>query len=154
MSSNKKAREELEKLYGKECFIEKLHLRKDKEPRKYTSKGQMKKMKQLTYHHILERRNGGKTTVDNGALLSNENHIWFNQQSESKQGCMNAIFQEYKKQIDECKNACKVVFVDDLQVPYEINAIEFSIDEKQKGEYNRAKEKEELRKLSQEYIDR
>lgn len=70
MSSNKRAREELERLYGKECFIEKLHLRKDDEPRKYTSKGQMKKMKQLTFHHILEKRNGGKDTVDNGALLS------------------------------------------------------------------------------------
>lgn len=51
MSSNKKVREQLEKKYGKECFVEKLHLRKDKE-RKYKSKGQMKRMKQLTYHHI------------------------------------------------------------------------------------------------------
>lgn len=154
MSSNKKAREKLEKLYGKECFIEKLHLRKDAEPRKYTSKGQMKRMKQLTYHHILERRNGGKATVDNGSLLSNENHIWFHQQSEVKQGYMNAIFQEYKRQVDECKNECKIVFVDDLEVPYEVKATEFSINEKGKPEYNRAKEKQELRKMSEEYVDR
>ena len=71
---NKKAKEKLIKLYGNECFIEKLHLRKDNEPRKYKSKGQMKRMKQLTYHHILERRRGGKATVENGALLSAENH--------------------------------------------------------------------------------
>lgn len=151
MSSNKKAREELEKLYGKECFIEKLHLRRDDEPREYTSKGQMKKMKKLTYHHILEKRNGGKATKENGALLSVENHVWFNNQSEHKQGYLNAIFQEYKRQADECK----VVFVDDLDVPYKINPMQFSIDEKQqKGEYNRAKEKEELRKLSENYLDR
>jgi len=74
MSSNKKAREELERLYGKECFIEKLHLRKDTEPRKYTSKGQMKRMKQLTYHHILEKSKGGKATVENGAILNLDNH--------------------------------------------------------------------------------
>lgn len=149
MSSNKKAREELERLYGKECFIEKLHLRKDIEPRKYTSKGQMKRMKQLSYHHILEKSKGGKATVENGAILSNENHIWFHKQSEVKQGYMNAIFQEYKRQ----SNKCKVVFVDDLEVPYKVNAMEFSIEEK-KQEYNRAKEKQEVRKMSEEYIDR
>ena len=57
MSSNRKAKEKLIKYYGAECFIEKLHLRKDTEPRQYTGKAQMKRMKQLTYHHILEKRN-------------------------------------------------------------------------------------------------
>lgn len=150
MSSNKKAREELEKLYGKECFIEKLHLRKDIKLRKYTSKGQMKRMKQLTYHHILEKSKGGKATAENGALLSNENHIWFHKQSEVQQGYMNAIFQEYKRQSD----ACKVVFVDDIEKPYTVTATEFAIDEKEKGEYNRAREKAELRKMAEKYIDR
>lgn len=150
MSSNKRVREELESLYGKECFIEKLHLRKDTEPRKYTSKGQMEKMKRLTFHHILEKRNNGQTTVENGALLSNENHIWFHKQSEHKQGYMNAIFQEYKRQVDECK----VVFVDGLTVPYEVKATEINLEEKMQGEYNRAKEKEKLRKMSEEYVDR
>lgn len=95
MSSNKKAKEELIRLYGAECFIEKLKLRKDKN-RKYTSKSQMKKMKQLTYHHIIERKNGGKATVENGAILSIENHEWFNKQTKEKQEEMNKIFQDYK----------------------------------------------------------
>ena len=60
MSSNKKVREELERRYGKECFIDKLHLRKDKK-RRYKGKAQMKRMKQLTYHHILEKRNRRKS---------------------------------------------------------------------------------------------
>ena len=149
MSSNKKAREELERLYGKQCFIEKLHLRKDKN-KTYTGKAQMKKMKQLTYHHILEKSRGGKATVENGALLSNENHIWFHKQSESKQGYMNTIFQEHKRQVDECK----VVFVEDLQLPYKIIPMEFSLEEKMKGNYSRAKKKQEDRKLADEYIDR
>ena len=54
MSSNKNAKEKLIQLYGAECFIDKLQLRKDKN-RRYTGKGQMKRMKQLTYHHILEK---------------------------------------------------------------------------------------------------
>lgn len=51
---NKRAKQDLIRLYGKECFIEKLHLRPDTE-RKYTGKAQYHRMKQLTYHHILEK---------------------------------------------------------------------------------------------------
>lgn len=54
---NKKAKEALIRLYGAECFIEKLHLRQDTEPRKYTGKAQYKRMKELSYHHILEKKN-------------------------------------------------------------------------------------------------
>ena len=57
MSSNKSAKNKLIELYGAECFIDKLHLRKGGYTEKYKSKGQYKRMKQLTYHHILEKRN-------------------------------------------------------------------------------------------------
>ena len=147
MSSNKKAKEELIKYYGAECFIEKLHLRKDDTPRKYTGKGQMKRMKQLTYHHIKMKKDGGEATRENGALLSMENHQWFHQQSAQAQGYMNAIFQEYKRQVDECR----VVFTDDLNVPFEVKAIDFSIDER--GKYNRAEQKQEDQKIINEYYE-
>lgn len=58
--SNKSAKEALIKLYGQECFIEKLHLRPDTE-RKYTGKAQYHRMKQLTYHHIQEKSKGRKS---------------------------------------------------------------------------------------------
>ena len=57
MSSNKSAKNRLIELYGAECFIEKLHLRPGGYKEKYKSKGQYKRMKQLTFHHILEKRN-------------------------------------------------------------------------------------------------
>ena len=38
----------------------------------------MARMKQLTYHHIKEKRNGGATTVENGALLSLYKHNYLN----------------------------------------------------------------------------
>lgn len=147
MSDNKKAKEELIKRYGAECFIEKLHLRQDSTPKKYKGKGQMKKMKQLTYHHIKMKKDGGKATVENGALLSAENHAWFHRQNSVAQGYMNAMFQEYKKQID----ACKVVFVDDLELPFEVKVMDFDIDER--GKFNRAKEKKETQKLIHEYYN-
>ena len=145
--SNKSAKQELIRRYGKECFVEKLHLRKDNKPRKYKGKGQMKRMKQLTYHHIRMKKDGGKATVENGALLSTENHQWFHQQSPQAQGYMNALFQEYKRQVDECT----IVFVDDLELPFEVKPIEFSIDEK--GRFNRAEEKRKTQKIIDEYYE-
>lgn len=94
MSKNKSVRKELERLYGRECFIDKLHLRKDKQ--KYKGKAQYKRMKQLTYHHIKPKKEGGEATIQNGALLSAENHAWFHKQSIEKQNEMNKAFQEYK----------------------------------------------------------
>ena len=138
---NKSAKEKLIELYGDECFIEKLHLRRDTEPRHYSSKGQYRKMKQLTFHHIIEKNKGGEATVENGAILSQENHIWFNKQSSIAQAKMNKMFQEYKK--------CGVVFVDDLDTNTIVSSISFIPVRDLK--YNRAKEKEQIRKRIKEY---
>lgn len=144
MSSNKRAKEKLIKLYGAECFIDKLKLRVDAEPRKYKSKGQYKRMKQLTFHHIKERRNGGKATVENGALLSVENHEWFNKQSSELQKQINKAFQEYKKFVE-----CSVVF-GEIETDVEVKGIIISTENLQKS-YNRAKAKEKLRKEINDY---
>lgn len=152
MSSNKRAKEELIRRFGAECFIEKLKLRKDVTPKRYKGKGQRARMKQLTYHHIKMKKDGGGATVENGALLSAENHAWFHQQSQQDQCRMNEMFQEYKKQYQECK----VVFVDDLELSFQVKAMEFHIDEREqkKEKYNRAKEKRELRKQIDDELDR
>ena len=143
--SNKKARKKLIKLYGAECFIEKLHLRKDTELRQYTGKGQYEKMKQLTYHHIREKQHGGKATVENGALLSAENHIWFNEQSKEAQKQMNELFQKYKQSIE-----CKVEFVDELDTRFTVASAIIVPVELEKEHYNRAKEKRAWKKEVEE----
>ncbi len=143
--SNKKAKEKLIELYGAECFIEKLHLRVDTEPRKYTSKGQYKRMKQLTYHHIRERQHGGKATVENGALLSEENHMWFNKQSKQEQKQMNELFQQYKQSIE-----CKVEFVDNLDTRFSIASAIIVPSELEKEHYNRSREKRAWKKEVEE----
>lgn len=142
--SNKKARKKLIKLYGAECFIEKLHLRKDTELRQYTSKGQYEKMKQLTYHHIREKQHGGKATVENGALLSEENHIWFNEQSKESQKKMNELFQKYKASVE-----CKVEFVEELDTRFTVASVIIVPAELEK-KYNRAKEKRAWKKQVEE----
>ena len=138
---NTYARNQLIRLYGAECFIDKLHLRHDKK-KHYTSKNQMLKMKQLTFHHIIEKSDGGTTTVANGALLSRENHIWFNRQPKSVQSDLNKKFQKYK--------ACKVVFVDDPHTFIRTKPIELDL---RKQSYSRAQMKRETKKLLEENDD-
>ena len=142
--SNKGAKERLIQLYGAECFIEKLHLREDTEPRRYKSKGQYKRMKQLTYHHIQECQNGGKATVENGALLSAENHAWFNKQSKKTQKQMNELFQKYKQSVE-----CKVEFVDELDARFTVASVIIIPAEIEK-KYNRAREKRAWKKEVEE----
>lgn len=68
--SYKSVKNRLIKRYGKECFIEKLHLRQPEDkPQKYKSHGQFKRMKQLTYHHIVPKSEGGKATIDNRSCI-------------------------------------------------------------------------------------
>ena len=148
-SKNTKVKRKLIALYGAECFIDKLHLRPPEDrPRRYTSKGQLKRMKTLTYHHMKEKSKGGPTTIENGAILSVENHEWFNKQPPEVQAKLNKRFKEYKE--------CKVVYSDDVKVDFEIHATTFEIDERAhiKSKYNRAKEKEKLRRRIEEEYDR
>ena len=159
---NKTAKEILIELYGPECFIDKLHLRVDNQPKRYKSKKQLKIMKTLTYHHIKEKRNGGKATVENGALLSEENHQWFNKQSPEVQAELNRKFQEYKR--------CQLEIVDkdvnEISPNININAIcidtkQLIVENKNKTEpyskshtetYNRAKTKRDTQKQVEEVL--
>jgi hypothetical protein len=131
--SNKRVKEQLIRLFGPECFIEKLHLRPP-EVMHYEGKAQYKRMKRLTYHHIIEKSKGGQATIENGALLSEENHQWFNKQSRESQAKMNQAFQDYKASFKICCTSLQVTskglevqplqLADsvDLELPEEIEA--------------------------------
>lgn len=122
------------KKYGKKCFIEELGLRTKEEIeqdlKKYNSKTR-KVMMALTFHHIKERRDGGEATEENGAILRNINHQWFNNLSKSEQRRINNLFIKYKSQ-DKFKS-----FKDKLRV---------SVDNKDNKDM-RYKEYIELRRL-------
>lgn len=59
--SNKKARQELERIYGKGCMMEKAGIRK--------IKGIKKQDRQITYHHLRPKHLGGQATVENRSKL-------------------------------------------------------------------------------------
>ena len=158
--SNKEAKEELIRLYGAKCFIDRLHYRPESS-RVYTGKQlaymrkHQKELKRLTYHHILERCKGGKATVKNGALLSEDNHRWFNKQSKEAQDKMNEGFQELKKKIDNARE-CKIELVDELVIDFSVKVAEISFSDEirpQKEKFDRAKVKRETRKIIEEDLE-
>lgn len=150
MSSNKAAKQALIKRYGNKCFIERLHLR-DTTGLKYTGCGQLKRMKQLTYHHILEKSKGGRATIENGALLSEENHEWFHRQPKESQRVMNNMFQELKRQID--RQECRAEYVEDIKCPFEAHFMEIDIRERIRDK-ERKQEKRDMQRLKKDYEDR
>lgn len=159
MSSNKAVKERLIARYGAECFIERLKLR-DTSGLKYTGKNQYKRMKMLTYHHIKEKSKGGKATIENGALLSAENHQWFHQQDRADRERMNNAFQELKRRIDHAE-PCEVQLApeSDIITPFDLDIITTNIDatghiktqKKAKKKYNRPKQKRKTQRLIKRY---
>ena len=173
--SNRVAREKLETLFGARCFIEKLHLRKEDKGIRRRFKGSKKRRKnlqKLTYHHIIEKHFGGETTVENGALLSEENHEWFHKQPISDQIKMDKKFQKYKIRILKKKGLDKQ-FQGEFEIPHK-NLYRNEID-KQKNKKNafkkslkcdniydeglpprisRAKRKANDREIYREYLER
>lgn len=97
-STNRNVRKRLMERYGKECFIDKLHLRPQDDNSIHTYKSKSKR--KLTYHHIRPKSKGGKATLENGALLSPENHEWLHSQPKHIQDELNKLFQDYKKLVD------------------------------------------------------
>ena len=97
--NNKSIKDAMIKKYGRKCFIEELGLRTKEEIERDLERYKKSKHKELcmlTYHHIRERCRGGDASEENGAILRNINHIWFNGLSRKRQQEINNLFQEYK----------------------------------------------------------
>ena len=163
MSSNKSARQELERLFGKKCMIEQLGIRyiPSKERRKI--KGYTKYDEYLTFHHIKEKHNGGKSTPENGALIKGYNHRWLHTLPDYQKEQINEALQQYKLallakrvEVDEKGNTKEVV----EEIPLDFSADDFitlpafDTDKKpnKKKKFNRAKHKRELQKMIDEEL--
>lgn len=149
--SNKIVREKLEKMYGKICMMHQgLKIKGySKSKVNYTGKAIER---QLTLHHIKPKSKGGATSVENGAVLCRGCHDFLEQSDEQTKNELNRLLVEYKK--------VKLEKVDDVEIPFEFNFVEISIDKQGKIKAKRLKEKEkreekrELQMLKKEWEDR
>ena len=82
--------------------------------------------------------------MENGALLSAENHAWFNKQSKEVQRQINELFQKYKQSVE-----CKVELVDELDIRFTV-ASAIIVPAELEKKYNRAREKRAWKKEVEE----
>ena len=164
MSSNKNARLILESIYGKGSMFKKAECEKQIEKQKLKIKGYKSlktKSKQMTYHHLKHRSEGGQTDVENGAILSTLEHEYVHSLPREQEEIINNMIREYKSKailnfgilIPE-DNDIQLENVDSKEIDDEIDTIEipvYDMTDKDKEYYNRAKEKEELQKCIKDY---
>ncbi len=114
MASNKKAIIKLTSVFGHICFLNGVILVKNP----------------ITYHHIVAKRNKGKATFENGALLCHLEHQMFNAIERDNQRhaeSLNDGFMEYKQTRNRQIIAQMREFVDER-----INALGYEVDNKGK----------------------
>lgn len=152
MSSNKSAREELERIYGKKCMIcQGIRSIYPPKPHKGTFKGKSI-ARQLTYHHLIPKSLKGQTNVDNGAVLCTNCHRWLESLSKMNREQINDELREYKRTHSQ---ECTVEYVDRLDVDFKVNAFVFTPEDLEpKKKYNRAKDKREFEKQVKEWEEK
>jgi len=162
MKKNKKVRKELERKYGRVCMFKKANIEKKVEAtrviktykrflqeKRYTGKSIRKLENRLTLHHLKHRSEGGETNIENGAIINELAHTYMHSLPRKHEEYINNELRRFKNNYE-----CKVVYIDELELPFKINYTDFKLEDKKKEKYNRAKERERLIKLSEIYVDR
>lgn len=168
---NKVIRERLERIYGKGCMFQKALIaerieaiggiktyKEYIEEHRYSFKKVKKLEETMTLHHIKHRANGGATSERNGAVVNSLAHGYLHSLERAEEEIVNGMLREYKAGIDSGRyERVDVELVEDLETGLEINFAELSlgdekIEVKPKGKYNRAKVKEEMRRMVEEDI--
>lgn len=109
--SNKRAKEALIKIYGNECMFERAKIAQKIEQiggiKTYSSylagkrfKGKNIK-KQLTYHHLRHKSDGGSATVENGAVVEAIAHAYLHSLPRHQEEIINNMLRVYKMNVLE-----------------------------------------------------
>ena len=77
-------------------MIEEAGIRKIPLSQRRKLKGYKKSDDQITYHHLRAKRNGGKATAENGALVKGYNHQWLERLPEEEREAVNNRLREFK----------------------------------------------------------
>lgn len=168
---NKVIRERLERIYGKGCMFQKAYIadrieamggiktyREYIQEHKYTFKKIKKLESTMTLHHLHHRSHGGATSERNGAVVNSLAHGYLHSLERAEEEIVNGMLRDYKAGIDSGRyKRVDVELNDDFDSGIEINFAELSVGDfglevKPKGKYNRAKVKEEIRRIVEEDI--
>lgn len=104
--SNRSAKKELERLYGKGCFFNRAHIAEQIEAmggiKTFKIFVQEKRYKgkaishQITYHHLKHKSEGGKATVENGANVEEVAHQYLHSLPREQEEVINDMLRDFK----------------------------------------------------------
>ncbi len=161
MKSNKKIREELERLYGRGCMFKKAGIEqkiKDKkiiktykkflQEQRYTGKKIRRYEKMMTLHHLKHCSEGGETSLENGAVINWLAHMYIHSLPREQEEYVNNELRKFKAQIEIDKGLVVksnyAVLEEDVELLEDYSDLLDTKPERPKQKYNRAKSKREL----------
>lgn len=100
MGNNKRIKKILINKYGCFCMMTGISVQKDSD---------------LSYHHIVKREYGGRTTIENGATLLIEIHQWLHNNIESKDKEMFYLINECLKLYKKCLDLNKTELINEYE---------------------------------------
>ena len=164
MSSNKSARQLLERQFGKICMVEATGIRYIPKSERRKIRGYTKYDDVLTFHHIKERAKGGKATPENGALVRGYNHRWLHSLPPTEKEKVNNALVEFKvaflqhngQSLTSEGPAQSLTFDYDLSAEDSvvIKAYDNTMEDMEKRQkFNRAKVKRETKRKIDEYYN-
>lgn len=173
--SNKRAKEALIEIYGNGCMFDKAKIAERIEQmggirtyRSYVSEKRFKRKmirKQLTYHHLKHKSEGGPATVENGALVEATAHAYLHSLPRHQEEIINNMLRAYKINAmafttEEVINHDSVAFdmTDYVTIPLEDDTPKYNrkraISERKKQEQlSRAQIKRETIRRIEEYYE-
>ena len=105
-NSNRSAKRELERIYGKGCFFNRAKVAEQIEAmggiKTFKVFVQEKRFKgkpishQITYHHLKHKSEGGKATVENGANVEEVAHQYLHSLPRNQEEIINNMLREFK----------------------------------------------------------
>ena len=181
MADNMTKRRQLEKIYGKGCMFKKAKIEEQIEslkPKriiksyimylkemKYTGKMIRQVESNMTYHHLRHISEGGKTNIENGAIVNEMAHRYMHSLPREDEELINNMLRQYK-----LNGGVLVPIEQGIQIenPFGID-LDFDLNEKdviiiqvhnttkekyeKRKKFNRAKVKRETQKFINEELD-
>ena len=175
MSSNKSAKNKLIEIYGEHCMFERARIAERIEQmggirtyRSYVSDKRFKGKKiakQLTYHHLRHKSDGGPATVENGALVDATAHAYLHSLPRHQEEIINNMLRLHKLNVIEMNTTGviqhdAIVFdmTDYITIPVyndndRYNRKRAIRERKKQEQLSRAQIKRETRKVLEEYYE-
>lgn len=178
---NSKARRRLEKIYGKGCMFKKAHIEEQIEAlqtkriiksykvflkeTKYTGKKIRQLEGNMTYHHLRHRSEGGKTDVENGAIVNEMAHRYMHSLPREDEEVINNMLRKFKIQggtLTATEQGLQIQDSFGIDLDYELNdedVITIPVYDNTKEDYikrqkfNRAKVKRETQRFIDDELD-